>query len=139
MGNTDDGPRTWDGNSLSVKILYSHAGLAQQITVGNSDSFVLIDTGDGTLRDLRENNIDLHKLAGILFGTPVVPPLSFTTRSCFDISHHEPSSRRIRLGKNISTGFSLKTDVSKGSEKTENRSSSFSPTGVSWNGTTYTY
>ncbi|MEE9554184.1 MAG: MBL fold metallo-hydrolase, partial [candidate division Zixibacteria bacterium] len=52
---------------LEVNILFSRAGIAQQITIGDNASFVLVDTGDGTLRDLRLNKINCRNLAGILF------------------------------------------------------------------------
>ncbi len=44
----------WEGNSFAVKILYSSAGVATQILVkvkGTND-LILIDVGDGTVRDL---------------------------------------------------------------------------------------
>lgn len=60
-------PRAWRGNRLSAKVLYSHAGVAQQIMIENGTRFLLIDTGDGTLRDLLNINASKQNLAGILF------------------------------------------------------------------------
>lgn len=67
MKNNDIFAKTWRGRDLEVNILFSRAGIAQQITVGNSDSFILVDTGDGTLRDLRNNGLNRRKIGGILF------------------------------------------------------------------------
>lgn len=52
---------------MSVNILYSRAGVAQQIAVENDSGFILVDVGDGTLRDLIGARIDRRKLRGILF------------------------------------------------------------------------
>lgn len=44
----------WEGNSFAVKILYSSAGVATQILVKEkgANDLILIDVGDGTVRDL---------------------------------------------------------------------------------------
>jgi len=49
----------WIGNHLRVKVLYSYAGIATQILVNDikNNSSILMDVGDGTLRDL----LDLPK------------------------------------------------------------------------------
>ncbi len=67
MNNNDIIGKIWRGKHLDINILFSHAGIAQQVAVGNSDSFILVDTGDGTLRDLRNNGLNLQKIGGILF------------------------------------------------------------------------
>lgn len=67
MNNTDIIAKKWRGKHLDVNILFSHAGIAQQIVIENENGWILIDAGDGTLRDLRDNKIDRKKLAGILF------------------------------------------------------------------------
>ena len=58
--------KKWQGKNLSTKILFSRAGVAQQIWIENSTSAILFDTGDGTLRDLLANKLDIHKLKGIV-------------------------------------------------------------------------
>jgi len=67
MKNSDIISRTWHGSALEVNILFSGAGIAQQIAISNTYGIILVDTGDGTLRDLRANDIDRRKIAGILF------------------------------------------------------------------------
>lgn len=59
--------KEWQGKALSVKILYSQAGVAQQILVQNKNGTVLFDIGDGTLRDILSNNLDLQTLKGFVF------------------------------------------------------------------------
>jgi len=56
----------WKGEHLSVEILYAYAGIAQQILIENDNRYVLVDCGDGTLRDLRDRNFDMTRLSGIL-------------------------------------------------------------------------
>ncbi len=67
MNDHDIIAKSWRGKHLSVNILFSSAGIAQQIAVANDSGWILIDAGDGTLRDLRENNFDRRHLAGIVF------------------------------------------------------------------------
>lgn len=52
-------PWDWVGNHLRVKVLYSYAGVATQILVNDieTNSNILMDVGDGILRDL----LDLPK------------------------------------------------------------------------------
>ncbi len=57
---------SWKGKHLSAEVLYAFAGLAQQILVGCDDRYVLVDCGDGTLRDLRDRDFDMARLSGIL-------------------------------------------------------------------------
>lgn len=52
---------------MRVKILYSRAGVAQQIWVETQKSCLLVDAGDGTLRDLLSHELDPGQLCGILF------------------------------------------------------------------------
>jgi len=54
MEDSKDVMWDWSGNNLRVKVLFSSAGLATQILVNNieKDSNLLIDVGDGILRDL---------------------------------------------------------------------------------------
>ena len=55
----------WLGKNWSVNILYSKAGVATQILVSTAKSDLLVDVGDGTLRDLLELNYDFKKLKAI--------------------------------------------------------------------------
>ena len=54
MDKADSSFWDWEGSCLSVKILFSSAGIATQILVCDKedDSTLLMDVGDGTLRDL---------------------------------------------------------------------------------------
>ncbi len=58
--------RCWQGRGLEVIILYSGAGIAQHIWVANSWGAVLIDAGDGVLRDVLAQGLDLEQLRGVL-------------------------------------------------------------------------
>ncbi|MEE9441735.1 MAG: MBL fold metallo-hydrolase [candidate division Zixibacteria bacterium] len=55
----------WNGKSLTVDILYSRAGIANQVWIENSEGAILIDCGDGILRDLLKNKINYKKLSAI--------------------------------------------------------------------------
>ncbi len=57
----------WSGKDIDVIVLYSRAGIAQHIWLSTRDSAILIDTGDGLLRDLLNNNFDLKQLKAILY------------------------------------------------------------------------
>ena len=59
----------WVGKNFSVKILYSKASVSTGIIVKGNDSgkYILIDCGDGTLRDLLESGIDPDKITAIFF------------------------------------------------------------------------
>lgn len=52
---------------MNVVVLYSRAGVAQHIWLCTRDNAILIDTGDGLLRDLLSNNLDLRQLKAILY------------------------------------------------------------------------
>lgn len=56
----------WQGDGLSVEVLYSRAGVGTQILVSSNDGDVLLDVGDGTLRDLlsKADGYDLSRLKG---------------------------------------------------------------------------
>lgn len=57
----------WDGKNISVDVLYSQAGIATQILLKDkvNDEYLLLDCGDGTIRDLLDRSINLQKLKGI--------------------------------------------------------------------------
>jgi ribonuclease BN (tRNA processing enzyme) len=57
----------WQGKQVRVEIPFSRAGVAQQIRIESATGSVLIDAGDGTLRDLVSAGVDLDKLHGIIF------------------------------------------------------------------------
>jgi len=59
--------QSWHGKNVSVVILYSRAGVAQHIWLSTHEHAVLIDTGDGLLRDLLDNNFDLMQLRAIIY------------------------------------------------------------------------
>lgn len=57
----------WKGKGLSVNILYSRAGVAQQIWISNESGSLLFDTGDGVLRDIISNELDIDQIRAIIF------------------------------------------------------------------------
>jgi ribonuclease BN (tRNA processing enzyme) len=59
--------KSWSGKNLSVKILYTRAGVAQTIWLAHKNAALLIDTGDGALRDLLSQNLALKKIKAILY------------------------------------------------------------------------
>ena len=57
----------WLGNGWSVQVLFSRGGLSTSILVSlDSGTFLLLDCGDGCLRELISQCTDLHRLAAIL-------------------------------------------------------------------------
>ena len=59
--------QSWQGKNIEVNILYTKAGLAQQIWVRNENGSILFDTGDGILRDIISNELDITQIRGIVF------------------------------------------------------------------------
>ena len=59
--------RTWMGKKLRVDVLFSAAGVAQQIRVTNDRGEILLDAGDGTLRDLLAAGLKPGEIKGIVF------------------------------------------------------------------------
>ncbi len=59
----------WKGNEMEVRVLYTKAGIATQILVSDIrvNEHILLDCGDGIVRDLLNNSIDFHQIKGILF------------------------------------------------------------------------
>jgi ribonuclease BN (tRNA processing enzyme) len=57
----------WQGKQIKVYIPFSRAGVAQQIWLEGASDSLLVDAGDGTLRDLLSARVDLNKLKGIIF------------------------------------------------------------------------
>ncbi|MFQ5906987.1 MAG: MBL fold metallo-hydrolase [bacterium] len=52
---------------MEVKVLYSRPGMGQHIWITNDNGAVLIDTGDGILRDIRSNGLDIGQIRGVIF------------------------------------------------------------------------
>jgi ribonuclease Z len=56
----------WRGKQLSARILFSASGVAQQIWIECGADALLVDAGDGTLRDLLGNELHPQLLLGIV-------------------------------------------------------------------------
>jgi ribonuclease Z len=67
MKNKERSVQFWHGKSIRVKILYSRAGVAQHIWIENEKGGILVDAGDGIIRDLLSSKIDLEELKGVIF------------------------------------------------------------------------
>lgn len=50
---------------MNTTVLYSQAGIATQIMISVEEDYFIVDAGDGTLRDLLCEKIDLRKIKGI--------------------------------------------------------------------------
>lgn len=59
--------RRWRGEVIEVKVLYSRAGVSQHIWMETANSCILVDAGDGIIRDLLSNELDPLQLDGVLF------------------------------------------------------------------------
>ncbi|MGB9693689.1 MAG: MBL fold metallo-hydrolase [Fervidobacterium sp.] len=55
----------WQGEGWNVKVLYSMAGVATQILISTVECDVLVDVGDGILRDLLQAGYDFERLEAI--------------------------------------------------------------------------
>lgn len=55
----------WSGKVLTVQVLFSRTGLATQILVYTDRTALLLDCGDGAVRDLLEAGVSLDSLAGV--------------------------------------------------------------------------
>jgi ribonuclease BN (tRNA processing enzyme) len=62
-----DTMRQWNGTHIQVKILYTRAGVAQTIWLAHKNAVLLIDTGDGALRDLLVHKLHPRNINGILY------------------------------------------------------------------------
>jgi ribonuclease BN (tRNA processing enzyme) len=67
MIDRDDQSRHWRGKKIEVRIPYSRAGVAQHIWLEAGSSRILIDAGDGVIRDLLAEGLDPVKLSAVLF------------------------------------------------------------------------
>jgi ribonuclease BN (tRNA processing enzyme) len=62
-----EGKPVWTGAGWAVEVLYSRAGVSTTILVtADSGGRLLLDCGDGTLRDLLKRELDVKKVAGVL-------------------------------------------------------------------------
>ena len=59
--------QSWQGKNINAKILYSRAGVAQHIWIDNENGSIIVDSGDGLLRDILSNNLDINQIKGIVF------------------------------------------------------------------------
>ena len=59
--------QSWQGKNIKAIILFSKAGIAQQIWISNKNGAILIDTGDGTLRDILASELKPEQIKGIIF------------------------------------------------------------------------
>ena len=50
--------QTWQGKRLRVLVPYSRAGVSQTIWVEGKDGALLVDIGDGALRDILDRDLD---------------------------------------------------------------------------------
>jgi len=58
--------KTWRGRAFEVVPLYSEAGVATQVLVKRKRDDILLDAGDGVLRDLVNIHYDFNRMKGIL-------------------------------------------------------------------------
>ena len=58
---------TWQGKALTVTIPCAIAGVAQQVWVGHEQGAILVDVGDGALRDVLKSGLKLDLIEGLLF------------------------------------------------------------------------
>lgn len=55
----------WQGDGWNIKVLFSRAGVATQILISTAECDVLVDVGDGVLRDLLQFDYDFERLEAI--------------------------------------------------------------------------
>jgi ribonuclease Z len=67
MSNKGDHEQRWRGRKIDVRILYSRAGVAQHIWIESEDGSVLVDAGDGLIRDLVSHRLDPNRIIGVIF------------------------------------------------------------------------
>ncbi len=60
--------QVWQGNHMKVDVLFSKAGIATQILLTDTvnQDHLLLDCGDGTVRDLIDRNVSFNHLRGVL-------------------------------------------------------------------------
>jgi ribonuclease Z len=67
MGTKQTSVKSWQGKNLSVRVLFSQAGVAQHVWIEGEEGSVLVDAGDGLLRDLLSHKLDPNKIRGAIF------------------------------------------------------------------------
>ena len=67
MKNFGSDSQSWEGKNLLAHVLYSRAGVAQHIWIENQNGAILIDAGDGLIRDLISNDLDPGRIRGVVF------------------------------------------------------------------------
>jgi len=55
----------WYGRLFKAGVLYSRAGIATQMVLSAENNLFLVDAGDGTLRDLLKQKIEIKKIRAI--------------------------------------------------------------------------
>lgn len=63
---SDKSEQYWRGANLSVRVLFTAAGVAQQIWIENNLGALLVDVGDGTLRDILSKGLNPRNIRAIL-------------------------------------------------------------------------
>jgi ribonuclease Z len=63
---SDNSENYWRGTNLSVRVLFTAAGVAQQIWIENDLGGLLVDVGDGTLRDILAKGLSPRGIKGIV-------------------------------------------------------------------------
>lgn len=59
--------QSWQGKNLGAHVLFSSAGIAQHIWVYNERGSILVDTGDGLLRDILSHGLDVDRIKGLTY------------------------------------------------------------------------
>jgi ribonuclease BN (tRNA processing enzyme) len=67
MGKKPALVKSWQGNNLAVKVLFSLAGVAQHIWIEDDSGAVLVDAGDGLIRDILSCKLDAERIRGVIF------------------------------------------------------------------------
>jgi ribonuclease BN (tRNA processing enzyme) len=67
MGGKQTTVKSWQGKNLSVKVLFTQAGVAQHVWIEGDGGAVLVDAGDGLIRDLLSHKLDPERIRGVIF------------------------------------------------------------------------
>lgn len=59
--------QSWQGKTIGVQVLFSKAGVAQHIRISNKHGSILVDTGDGLLRDLLSHGLEMDRIRGLAY------------------------------------------------------------------------
>ncbi len=66
-GKGTAGTASWTGRTMAVRVLYATAGIAQQVWISSGQGAILVDAGDGTLRDILDSGLNYRMVAGAIF------------------------------------------------------------------------